>query len=321
MSLFSLSFRELLSPGTEQELDQLLGFVSGYLTVEYNDDGTHADVTADAVTTETLDVDTITGPVDVDGRLGMTTITVRKVAVLNPAQITANQHNWDPTDASSPLRSLDNVVAVRIDSDAARSITGISAPSTVTGTNDQHQQIVLFCNDGNFSITFDHLSSSSTSANRVACPNGKAFVVPANGSVWLWYDSGAANWRIISTITASVSGTYTPTLTKVTNLSGTPNAFQCQYAKVDDVVTVSGRIGAEPTTINLLTELRVSLPVTSAISASTNVAGTATGITSTPTIEACVIEGDATNDAALMRWQAGATSDHDFFFTFTYLVQ
>lgn len=50
--MYSLKFRELLeaTPGLSQELDAFAKRLSGFLQVEHNDDGTHADVTADSVT-------------------------------------------------------------------------------------------------------------------------------------------------------------------------------------------------------------------------------------------------------------------------------
>lgn len=325
MALFSLGFRELLNDGTIQELEALLGKQSGYLLEEHNDDGSHGDITADSITADTGTIPSMVGPVTITRQTTVNQLIVAKDGVLSPAQITANQNNWNPADASFPLRSLTDVRVLRVTSDAARDITGLTAPMTdisaVTGTPEQRQVELLFVNRGNFSITLKHSSSSSSAANRFLCPNSRDFIVPSGGSVWLWYDSGTANWRVVAAVTAPTSGTYTPTLTKVTNLSGTPHAYTCQWLRVGDTVTVSGKFGAEPTAAaSTRTVLAMSLPVVSGISAAENVGGTAVAVTSTPTVEACQIEGDATNDRALISWAAAATSDHDFFFTFTYLV-
>ena len=279
--------------------DLEVGIQSGW-GIEHLPDGTHGNVSALAVS--------------------LTSLIADQDAVLTPAQIAANQDNYNPTGTNAAATLLDSAVVLRLESDAARTITGIAAPA-LNPDGSNRRGVFLWClNRGSYAITLAHNSSSSASANRILGPNAADAVIQPGGAVRLWYDASSGNWRVLQ-IACGNAGTYTPTLTAVTNLSGTPNAYQCQWSRVGNMVTVSGRFGAEPTAASpTLTELGISLPVASAISTAQNVGGTATGITST-TSEACSIEGDATNDRALVRWQAASTSDHDFFFTFGYLVQ
>lgn len=322
MSIFSLSFRELLSPGTEQELDQLVGKISGYLREEHNDDGSHSNITATTLDAPEITTTDLIGPIDVDGRISIEQVAVHKTAVMSPSQLTGNQNNWNPADATDTLRGLDEITVIRIDTDAARTITGITAPAVISGTSDSHQPVLLLVNRGSYTITFSHNSSSSSAANRFECPGQVDFLLLARASVWIWYDTGSGVWRFAaSPMVATLDhGTYTPTLTKVANLVAAVNAYQCQYMRVGNVVTVSGRFDAEPNAANTYTQMAMTLPITSDISTSQNLGGTAMGIRSTPNKEACSVEGDATNNRALFSWESKATSSHDFFFTFTYLV-
>lgn len=116
----------------------------------------------------------------------------------------------------------------------------------------------------------------------------------------------------------SLSGTYTPTLTNVANLDGS-TAYQCQYMRVGNVVTVSGRFDVDITTISTQTQLDISLPIASNFSGAHNAGGTAStvnGIDDHPGIMA-----DATNDRVSVIWNTTSGSAFSMFFSFTYLVQ
>jgi hypothetical protein len=116
------------------------------------------------------------------------------------------------------------------------------------------------------------------------------------------------------------SGTYTPTLTNATNISSS-TAFECQYIRVGNVVTVSGAVAVTPTAAGgASTILRVSLPIASALSASTQLGGTAVTTSETAQTAACGIAGDTTNNVAQFAFFAQTTSALSFFFSFTYRV-
>jgi hypothetical protein len=111
-------------------------------------------------------------------------------------------------------------------------------------------------------------------------------------------------------------GVYTPTLTGVANVAGS-TAFQCQYARVGDVVTVSGKVSIDPTAA-VDTQLGISLPIASNVAAEEDVAGTAV----CPTIagQSAAILGDAVNNRATLRWLAVDVTNQPFAFTFSYRV-
>jgi len=102
--------------------------------------------------------------------------------VISPAQITANQNNYAPTGVGTAAE-------IRVDSDAARDITGISASQT-----DGRE--IAFTNDGAFSITLKH-NVTSTAANRFDFGDDADTEVKAGASVRLRYDGTASRWRLL----------------------------------------------------------------------------------------------------------------------------
>jgi len=113
-----------------------------------------------------------------------------------------------------------------------------------------------------------------------------------------------------------VTGTYTPTLTNVTNLDAT-TAYQCQYLRLGDIVIVSGRLDADPTAA-ASTEVGISLPVASNIGAGPDLAGVAF-CDAVAGLGARLL-GDITNDRARMIWVATDTANRAFSFIFLYRI-
>ncbi len=138
--------------------------------------------------------------------------------------------------------------------------------------------------------------------------------------------SGAGSVTITGTgsINASVlenvsSGTYTPTLTNVTNISAS-TPYECQYLRVGNVVTVSGKVDIDTTlAVGTASELGMSLPIASAFTAEENCGGTASSPAAASLVSA--IRADATNDRAAMVFSAISLSNDSYFFEFSYLVK
>lgn len=119
------------------------------------------------------------------------------------------------------------------------------------------------------------------------------------------------------------SGTYTPTLTNVSNISAS-TARQCQYLRVGNVVTVTGQFDAtHSATGTVATEVGISLPVASAFTTAYQCGGAATSFQAPASgfVNAQSIEADATNDRARVRWANAAISGSvTYTFTFSYEV-
>lgn len=111
-----------------------------------------------------------------------------------PAQITANQNNYNPSSVICATSST-----LLINSDAARDITGLGG-----GVAGCKLHIV---NNGNFIITLKEDSASSSAGNRLKV--GGDIALAASQGVTLLYDGVASRWRNPSSITGAGSGTVT----------------------------------------------------------------------------------------------------------------
>lgn len=122
--------------------------------------------------------------------------------------------------------------------------------------------------------------------------------------------------EMLKTLSTVKSGRYTPTLTSVLNLDAT-TAFECRWFRVADMVSVSGRLNADPTAAGAV-ELGISLPIASNFtSANTDCNGVAAdGDTNT----ACDILADTANDRASLTFIATSTVSTAILFHFTYQI-
>lgn len=131
----------------------------------------------------------------------------------------------------------------------------------------------------------------------------------------LVYNSTSGTWVPTA---APNSGTYTPTLTGVTNVAAA-TAFTCQWMRVGNVVTVSGRVMIDPTAAGLL-QLGFSVPIASNFSALEQAGGMA-GSNDATNEEALRVYADATNDRVEFAGIINAlTGNSGYHFSFTYLV-
>jgi hypothetical protein len=115
------------------------------------------------------------------------------------------------------------------------------------------------------------------------------------------------------------AGTYTPTLTNGTNVNSS-TASSCQYMRVGNTVTVSGKVNITPTSTGA-TALGISLPIASSIANDNECGGTGTVGNTTDLFSS--IRGDATNDRAELFFTigvTGTTSAQDWYFSFTYRI-
>jgi len=113
------------------------------------------------------------------------------------------------------------------------------------------------------------------------------------------------------------SGTYTPTLTNVTNIAAS-TAYECQYLRVGNTVTVSGKVDMD-VTIGAASELGMSLPIASAMTAEENLGGTASSPAAASLVSA--VRADATNDRAAFVFTAISLTNDSYWFEFTYQIK
>lgn len=112
------------------------------------------------------------------------------------------------------------------------------------------------------------------------------------------------------------SGTWTPTLTAITNISASSGQLS-QWIRVGNVVTVSGSVGITPTASGTTTEIRLSLPIASNFTVVSNCAGSANNAIGT---SPAVIRPDTANDEAILSFQSIGTVNANMYFQFGYVI-
>lgn len=120
-----------------------------------------------------------------------------------------------------------------------------------------------------------------------------------------------------------LGGTYTPTLTNVSNVSSSTPAL-CHYMRIGDFILVAGQFSMTATTTGTTnTLLGISLPVASAIAVASNLSGAVTGqgAGSNGPGDDTYILADPTNDRAQAAWSGIDNSGAlGFSFWFMYRV-
>jgi len=199
--------------------------------------------------------------------------------------------------------------------------------------------------------------SRSNGANKIIASSDGSdgiYIAAATGrSIYFWPNGGTAStWTISSTaltatvpvimpanstaVTASAndnstkvattayvdkfnlaSGTYTPTITGVSNLSSS-TAVKCHYIRVGNEVTVTGRFTISTTTSSNAS-LRISLPIASDLASTGDLSGS--GSTVASALNVYVVE-DTTNNNAEFQIATDSTTlvGVGIGFTFTYTV-
>lgn len=115
------------------------------------------------------------------------------------------------------------------------------------------------------------------------------------------------------------SGTYTPTITGVANVSSS-TARQAQWSRVGNVVTVSGQLEITATSNNTETTFGVSLPVSSDFTTAYQAGGAGYTKGNTVAGHGLSIYADATNNRAEFNYYETHGGTDTFTYTFTYEV-
>ena len=111
-------------------------------------------------------------------------------------------------------------------------------------------------------------------------------------------------------------GTYTPTLTGVTNVAAS-TAYVTQYSRVGNMVTVFGRFNIDPTAAGLV-QLGISLPIASNFANTQECGGVA--FSGNVFGQGGTIEGDITNNRAQLFFQTTDTANRNYHFIFGYQI-
>lgn len=110
-----------------------------------------------------------------------------QTSALSPAQITANQNNYNPL-------GLDTARVLRLSVDAARTITGLAAQPSGTRLT-----LLNVTGGAGFDITLAHADTvNSTAANVFICPGFVGYTLARGGGVDIWYDGTSSVWRVVA---------------------------------------------------------------------------------------------------------------------------
>jgi hypothetical protein len=179
---------------------------------------------------------TLTGTATLSGPVYMGDI-ISITGDISPAQITADQNDYNPT-------GLSTASVLRLNTDALRYLSGIAS-----GTDGK---ILTLINVGNFTIGLKH-NALSTAANRFYLDTAAVYILP-NSSLMICYDATSSRWRPINLI--SLSG-WLPIAKKSANNSS-PNldftgflsgSFQDYRLVIDNIragtagTSIYGRVG------------------------------------------------------------------------------
>lgn len=185
---------------------------------------------------------------------------------------------------------------------------GIATPSTVSGITSADFS-------GQLSV-----ANGGTGANLSA--TGGASQVLKQTSAGAAITVGQVSSSDISGLPTLAAGTYTPTIFASVNMTFEV-ASTAQYLRVGNVVTVSGRVGGNVTTLGVDTSLQLSFPVTSALSTSAEIGGAATlwDITTNALTPVWVdLALDGSDRYVYLWWIAGSTSSCVVDYHYTYLI-
>lgn len=197
-----------------------------------------------------------------------------------------------------------------------------------------------------------HLSAGTTVANTAPLKftSGSLLTTPEAGSVEFltdkWYatiTTGAARKEVTLNDAALTSGTtpvattngrltdglimtagtYTPTLTNVTNVAAS-TPYRWQYSRVGSVVTVSGALDIDATSAaGTATEVGATLPIVSDFTGFMDCGGDAISDVSIAgvTASSARVKADATNNRASITLNALSTTNDTYSIQFTYIIQ
>ena len=118
---------------------------------------------------------------------------------------------------------------------------------------------------------------------------------------------------ILSAYLTADTGNYTPTLTNTTNVAAS-TAYQCWWFHIADRIYVFGEVSIDATSAATISEMGMSLPVSSNISVTLQLAGT--GAFEDNTV--IQIVGDVSNDRAKFRFTPVANTNNRYSFHFSY---
>lgn len=110
-------------------------------------------------------------------------------------------------------------------------------------------------------------------------------------------------------------GTYTPTVTGVTNIDSV-TAYPTMYTRTGNIISVSGKIEIAPTVAGVV-EVGISFPITANMLNDEDCVGYCIG--TSVDYYSLYIKGDIANNRASVNGNMLTTSNREHYFQFTYI--
>ncbi len=128
-------------------------------------------------------------------------------SILSPAQITANQNDYNPTGLNNG-GAPNGATVLRLDTNASRNLT-----SVVGGVSGR---VMVLTNIGTNPLVLTHDDGATgTAANRFKLPNGKHITLRADDLAFGFYDVTTGRWRVLGGVIQDTGWTkMTGTTTK-----------------------------------------------------------------------------------------------------------
>lgn len=141
----------------------------------------------------------------------------------------------------------------------------------------------------------------------------------ASGDLIPIVDISETKTKSITVGELAFGASYSPTLVNVTNLDAS-SVNLLNYIRVGIRVHVFGSIQVDPTAASsTMTEVGIPLPIASALSSNFQCAGFGMREGGS-SIDVGIVNGDATNDRARLRFFASSAAAQNWYITFTYLI-
>jgi hypothetical protein len=232
--------------------------------------------------------------------------------------------NQNTTGTAANITASSNATLTTL---SALSLPGSQVTGNISGNAANVTGTVAIANGGtgqtSKAAAFDALSPMTTGGDLIYGGASGTGTRLANGSAnaALISNGGtsAPSWGPIL-----VSGTYTPTLTAITNVSSLTANANTTYIRVGNVVTVTGTCNCDFTAGSGLFVFDISLPVSSALAATTDLSGQFGTDGSGSDVGAGVnyIRANTTDDRARLTGilTSALHAPNDIYFTFQYKV-
>ena len=154
----------------------------------------------------------------------------------------------------------------------------------------------------------------------ITFPSATSTLATLGTNTFVGNQAVTGNTTITGTLSATnlLSGRYTPSITNGTNIAST-NAYPLSYMRVGNIVFVGGFIGVD-TTATGASSLRISLPIASNFTSSTDAGGSGSRPVNGGANDGWNMYATAaTDDITIDGWSMD-TALQNLFFTFSYQV-